>query len=155
MNLKNYTSGISSDVTIARIERMLIDSGKVSGIAKDYREGRVQSLVFQLEYSAEELPVTIRLPGNVERCRAAFWADYCKTRSSRSQKTERDFTAQAEMTAWKLQQDWVEVQLSLIRLKQVEPLQVFMAYVWDGEKTYYERLQGNGFRQLTGPRVEV
>jgi hypothetical protein len=61
---------------------------------------------------------------------------------------KEDFLEQAERTAWKIQQDWVQVQMSLIKLKQADMLQVFMAYVWDGEQTFYERLKGRGFKQL-------
>ena len=44
MNLKNYTSSVPVDITLARIERLLVDSG-ATGIAKEYKAGKVQSLV--------------------------------------------------------------------------------------------------------------
>lgn len=42
MNLKNYTSSVPADTTIARIERLLVDGG-ATGIAKEYEAGRVKA----------------------------------------------------------------------------------------------------------------
>lgn len=147
MDLKNYTSGVPADVTIARIERLLVDSG-ASGIAKEYIGGQVSALMFHIQFEKDRLPVTIKLPANVDACCEAFWKDHCRSRSVRSKKVREDFLEQAARTAWKLQQDWVEVELSLIRLHQKDTLQSFLAYAWDGEKTVYERVKAVGFQSL-------
>lgn len=147
MNLKNYTSAIPADTTIARIERLLVDSG-ATGIAKEYEGGRVKALVFQMPYDKDKLPMTIKLPANVDKCLEWFWKDHCRVRSSRSRKTSADFREQAESTAWKLQQDWVQVQTSLIRLNQQSGIQAFLPYIYDGKHTYYERLQAGNFKAL-------
>jgi hypothetical protein len=147
MNLKNYTSSVPADITIARIERLLVDAG-ATGIAKEYEGKRVKALVFQLPYDPQKLPLTIKLPANVEKCLEYLWKDHCRTRSLRSRKISEDFRAQAESTAWKLQQDWVEVQTSLIRLKQLDGIQAFLAYVYDGRATYYERIAKQNFTAL-------
>jgi hypothetical protein len=55
---------------------------------------------------------------------------------------------QSAKTAWKLQQDWVEVQLSMIQMGQAEMLQVFLPYVFNGRQTYYEALSERGFKGL-------
>lgn len=125
---------------------MLADAG-ATGIRKEYVSGQPISLAFEIHF-AEDRPVTVRLPANVESCLEAFWQDYRKNRGPRSNKAREDFREQATRTAWKIQQDWVEVQLSLIRLKQQEFLQAFLPYVWDGTQTFYERLRGVGFRAL-------
>lgn len=152
MLLKNYTSSVSADITLARIERMLVDAG-ATGIAKEYKAGKVVSLVFQMSYDPDKLPMTVKLPANVEACLKVFWKDHCDSRSLRSRKTEADFMDQAERTAWKLQQDWVEVQVSLIKLNQQSRIQAFLPYVWNGEQTFYERLQSNGFKALLPERT--
>ncbi len=149
MQLKNYTSGIPVDVTIARIERFLVDTGKVSGIGKEYKGNRVCSLIFQIAYDPAKLPMTVKLPANVEACLETFWQDYKANRGPRSDKQREDFREQAERTAWKLQQDWVEIQCSLIRLNQQEIMQAFLPYAYDGQQTFYERIKGEGFKQLT------
>ena len=55
---------------------------------------------------------------------------------------------QASRTAWKLMQDWIEIQVSLIEMRQVEFLQVFLPYVWDGQQTYYSYLKEGNFKLL-------
>ena len=147
MNLKNYTSNISADSTISRIERMLVDAG-ATGIAKEYEAGVVTALMFRIKFAPDNPEATVKLPANVEACLNAFWQDHCKSRTSRSRKTKDDFREQAIRTAWKLQHDWVEIQISLIRLKQVDALQAFLQYAWDGQQTVYERVRNSGFRAL-------
>ncbi len=147
MNLKNYTSTVSADITIARIERLLVDAG-ASDIVKQYANGQVTSLIFRLIPGGDGQAITIKLPANVESCLDAFWKEYCRTRTVHSKKEKADFIEQAARTAWKLQQDWVEVQLSLIRLQQIEPMQAFLAYAYDGQSTVYERIKVSGYKAL-------
>lgn len=149
MNIKNYTSSVAVSVTVARIEQMVADAG-ATGIRKEYVNAQPVSLIFEISF-AEDRPVLVRLPANVESCLEAFWQDYRKNRGPRSNKAREEFREQAAKTAWKIQQDWVEVQLSLIRLKQQEFLQAFLPYVWDGSQTFYERLRGAGFKALLPP----
>lgn len=154
MNLKNYTSGIHQDTTIARIERLLVDAG-ATGIAKEYTNGQVSALMFQIAYSPEALPMTVKLPANLEACVEFFWKEHCRTRSVHSRKTREDFIEQGTRTAWKIQQDWCEVQVSLIRLKQQEVMQAFLPYAWDGSATFYERIKSTGFRaMLPAPKAQ-
>lgn len=150
MNLKNYTSSVPADTTVARIERQLADAG-VSGIQKLYEKGRVVAILFAITFDTSRPPVTVRLPANIEACLEAFWQEYRANRGPRSNKTREEFRGQAEMTAWKIQQDWVEVCLSLIRLKQVTFMQAFLPYVWDGQATFYEKLSVSGFKGLLPP----
>jgi hypothetical protein len=145
MNLKNYTSGVPAMTTISYIEAYLTDSGMVSGITKEIKDGRPVSIYFHTEQNGRVF--TVRLPAQVAKVHDFLWTDYI-TSSKRPQRVKEDFLEQAERTAWKIQQDWVQVQMSLIKLKQADMLQVFMAYVWDGEQTFYERLKGRGFKQL-------
>lgn len=147
MNLKNYTSGVPADLTISRIERLLVDVG-ASGIAKEYVAGVVSALLFRIRVLPDKPEVTVKLPANLDACLDTFWKDHCQGRSSRSRKTKDDFREQAARTAWKLQQDWVEVQISLIRLKQQDVMQAFLPYAWDGQQTVYERVRTSGFRAL-------
>jgi len=149
MNLKNYTSSIPADTTIARIERLLVDGGAI-GIAKEYENGRVKALVFQIQFLADQLPVTVKLPANVAGCQQWFWKEYCRTRSRMSRKTDADFLDQGERTAWKLQEDWVSVQMSLIKLQQQDAMCAFLPYAFNGETTVYERVKLSGGRMLLG-----
>ncbi len=143
--LKNYTSNVDADTTLARIERLLVSAG-ADGISKLYDNQQCVALVFNIKLeNGRSIPV--KLPANVGQCVDALWKDYQKG-SVRGRKERRDFVEQGTKTAWKLMQDWCEVQISLIHLRQVEFLQVFLPYVWDGHQTYYESLKENKFRTL-------
>jgi hypothetical protein len=158
MFLKNYTSEVPIHQTVHRIEQVLIRCG-VSGIAKEYEgvNGVIAALMFKLETPSG--PIPIRLPVDVKKALDALWLDYADgdklspdgntiQYSSRKKKRKSDFVQQAERTAWKIMQDWIEVQLSMIQMRQAEPLQVFLPYVHDGQTTFYQRLQESGYRGL-------
>jgi hypothetical protein len=51
-------------------------------------------------------------------------------------------------------QDWVEVQMAMIKMQQVEFIQIFLPYVWDGKQIFYEALKGNGFKLLSSGKNE-
>ena len=76
-----------------------------------------------------------------------LWRDYVTSRV-RPQKTKDDFSEQAARTAWAIQRDWVQVQMSLIKLKQADFVEVFMGFIYDGHQSYYDRLKSSGFKQL-------
>ena len=64
--------------------------------------------------------------------------------------TRKKIPAQAERTAWKIVLDWVEVQLSMIELAQVEFMEVFLPYLYNGvtQQTYFETLKKQGIAKL-------
>ncbi len=123
MFLKNYTSEVPVSQTIHRIEQVLIRCG-ASGIAKEFvgTDGKIAAVAFQIE-----------APNQWNRRKA---------------KRRQDFAEQAARTAWKIVQDWVEVQMSMIQLRQADTLQVFLPYVWNGRETYYQSLKGHAFKGL-------
>jgi hypothetical protein len=145
MNLKNYTSTVSALTTISYIEQFLADAG-VTGITKEFDSKKQPSAVL-FHVNQGEKNFTVKLPARVSDVHEYLWRDYI-TSHSRPKKTKDDFLEQASRTAWKIQLDWVQVQISLIKLKQADVLQVFMAYIWDGEQTVYERIKGTGFKAL-------
>ncbi len=164
MFLKNYTSEVPVSQTIYRIEQVLIKCG-VSGIMKEYvgTAGEIAAITFQIEAPAGK--ITIRLPADKTRALDALWLDYVDgdklnekgdavAWSSRKKKRRADFAEQAARTAWKIVQDWIEVQLSMVQLKQADTLQVFLPYVFDGKRTYYQALQASGFRGLLPEKCE-
>jgi hypothetical protein len=44
--------------------------------------------------------------------------------------------------------------MSMIQMKQADFRQVFLPYVWDGERTYYQALKESGFRALLPEKCE-
>ncbi len=45
-------------------------------------------------------------------------------------------------------QDWVGVQMSLIQMHQADTLQVFMPFIWDGKRTFYQAVKDGGYKAL-------
>lgn len=151
MNLKNYTSTVPVEQTISRIEAFLIGTGLVTGIGKEYQDSQVKSLIFQISYEKDKLPLAVKLSASVEKCQEFFWIEHCRI-ARRNRRVKEDFLEQAARTAWKLQEDWVRVETSLIMLQQRTVLQSFMSYIWDGERTFYQRIKDGGFKQLAAPK---
>lgn len=164
MFLKNYTSEVPVSQTIYRIEQVLIKCG-VSGIMKEYTgtNGEIGAITFQIDSASGK--ITIRLPADKEKALDALWLDYVDgdklspdgqrvNWNSRKKKCRADFKDQAARTAWKIVQDWIEVQMSMIQMKQAETLQVFLPYVYDGKRTYYQALQESNFRGLLPEKCE-
>ena len=160
MFLKNYTSEVPTSQTVYRIEQVLIKCG-AAGISKEYAStaGEISAVSFQIETPNGK--VSIRLPVDVESAWQALWLDYVdgdklnekgdaiQYYSSRKKKRKIDFKEQAQRTAWKIVQDWVEVQMSMIQLKQADTLQVFLPYVITSTgETMYKRITNAGGNML-------
>lgn len=164
--LKNYTSNVPVSQTIYRIEQTLIKCG-VLGITKEYGpEGEVSAVRFHIPIMGKE--ATIRLPADKEKAQDALWLDYADGAeltpdgksmafdwNNRKRKKRADFSDQAERTAWKIIQDWIECQMSMIQMQQAETAEVFMPYIWDGRATIYARVKDSGFRALLPEKSEA
>lgn len=147
VNIKNYTSGISIETTVSRIEAKLAAVG-AAGIMKLYGpDKKISALIFNMPVG--DRSYAIRVPANVEACFEAMWCQYLKEHSRPREGTKDAIKDQASRTAWKLVQDWIEVQVSMIFMKQAEPLEVFLPYVWDGKQTYFGAIKGSGFKMLS------
>ncbi len=164
MFLKNYTSDVPVSQTIFKIEQVLIRCG-VSGIMKEYGStaGDIVAITFKIDTATG--PMTVKLPVNKDRCLEALWLDYVDGDklspdgksvqwSSRKKKRKVDFAEQAARTAWKIVQDWVEVQMSMIQTKQADFEEVFLPYLYDGRTTVYQRVVDQGFKALLPERTE-
>lgn len=165
--LKNYTSDVPVAQTVYRIEQVLIKCG-VSGIAKEYHPaiaGKITALIFAIKLS-EGQEWKIRVPVDEEKALQCLWLDYADGAklnasgteiywNSRKKKKRSDFKEQAARTAWKIMQDWIEVQLSMIQMQQADFQQVFLPYVWDGQQTLYDRIKSNGYRALLPEKAEA
>lgn len=148
-NLKNYTSSTPANITISYIESYLAGAG-VTGISKQYHPitKQPEAIFFHIEMGQSRY--TIKLPAQIDAVQDYLWHEYVRTHSSKRklQKCREDFADQASKTAWKIQQDWVQIQISLIKLKQADFLQVFMGYLWDGKQSYYQAVESSKFKAL-------
>ncbi len=141
--LKNYTSRVPANRSMAFIENKLVQSGARATLKTYDDDGRVVGMCFSLTVNGSE--VRFKLPSRVANCEAVLRANL----SSRAQpETIKRIPAQAERTAWKILSDWVEAQMARIELAQIEVLEVFMPYIFDGTRTYYELLKEKGCNAL-------
>ena len=143
--LKNYTSTVPVSRSVQHIEDCLIRHG-AKNIMKMYdTDKKLESLCFIMPVDGKEIP--FKLPASVDRVEKVLKAAVRRPTSQ----TNARIKEQAERTAWKLQSDWVDIQMSLIELNQVEIMQVFLAYVYFPiqKKTYFERLKSTNFKLLT------
>lgn len=143
MNLKNYTSEVPAITSMGRIEKCLVEAG-ATDISKKYEDGVCRAIRFRMPVNS--IPLFFELPAKVDACFKVMWADISRPRPDTRKKIEQ----QAERTAWKIVSDWVEVQMSMIRLEQAEALQVFLPYVWDpaSEQTFYDKLKQTNYKAL-------
>lgn len=146
MNLKNYTSEVPSHRSMAIIEKNLVEAG-ATDISKKYEDGICRAITFRM--LIDQQPLFFKLPAKVDSCFKVLWAEIKRPQPD----TRKRIIEQSERTAWKIVCDWVEVQLSMIRLDQVEALQIFLPYVYDpgSDQTFYEKLKGSGFKALLPP----
>ena len=142
--LKNYTSKITANRSIAHIEMKLAGHG-AQKIMKEYTlEGKILSLTFSIKFNGSDLP--FKLPSRVKQCKEILYQQIRRPR----QDTLKRLDEQAERTAWKILSDWVDIQMSMIDLAQVEFTEVFLPYAYDPEKnrTLFETMKANDFKKL-------
>jgi hypothetical protein len=143
--LKNYTSKVPVSRSIQHIEDCLIKRG-AKNIMKMYDgQKRLESLCFIIAIDGKDMP--FQLPAKVDNAEMILKAAVRRPNNG----TLGRIRIQAERTAWKLQSDWVDIQMSLIELNQVAIMQAFLAYVYfpAQKKTYFEMIKDGGYKLLT------
>lgn len=141
MRIKNYTCGVPVARTVSRIEELLAEAG-ATAIGKNYANARLESITFQIAMNGKEH--LVRLPARPEAVFDALWAEVARPKKG----TREKLREQAARTAWKIQQEWLEIELTNLHLGQKETMEVFLPYIWDGQQTYYEFLKGANFKAL-------
>ncbi len=145
MNIRNYTSSVSADQSVSNIEKKLVQHG-ATRIMKEYDGfGNVSAISFQKFHNGQ--PLSFQLPAKVDAVYKLFLANK-KGRVTEPQK--KTLFQQAKRTAWKNINDWVDIQMTLIALEQVEFTEVFLSYVLIGKnETVYQKMKGDGFKALS------
>ena len=147
MPLKNYTSSVPAKRSIQYIEMKLAKHG-ANQILKEFDDpttGKVTSLSFSIAMQGRILH--FKLPVRLVECERILMSE--TTQRTRPE-TIKKIPAQAERTAWKIQSDWVDAQMAMIELAQVELAEVFMPYVICDQsgKTLYAVATENGFKKM-------
>lgn len=141
--LKNYTSKVPANRSVQHIEDCLVKHG-VKTVIKMSDAGRLVGIAFVVSVNGRDMP--FRLPARIDRVEKKLRDSIRRPRTG----TMDRITEQAERTAWRLLADWVDIQMSLVDLDQVELIEVFMPYLFDytKEQTLFEKMKLSGFAML-------
>ena len=151
MKLRNYTSNVAIDRSLAAIEKLLVDAG-ATHFSKFYDDNKeLVGVLFQLPVNG--IPQTFQLPAKPKAAEKKMLADIKKPHRG----TVARVREQAARTAWKLLHDWVHVQVSMILMEQADAIQVFLPYHFDMQRqqTFFEKIKDNGFKQLQPARSDA
>lgn len=142
INIKNYSTEISSATSISNIEKLLIQIG-VRDIKKRYNDlGLTSHIAFALPIDNRHL--TFDLEAKVEPIYALFLNEYTRP----TERSREICWEQSERTAWKLIHDWVQINISMILLDQGEPLELFFPKLNNGKETFYAKIKANDYKLL-------
>jgi hypothetical protein len=141
--IKNYTSEAPAVRSVNHIEQRLVENG-AKNISKLYLDKRLNGIAFVISVNGIDMP--FRLPARIDRVKKRLSSMVKRPRKG----TMDRIVEQAERTAWKLLADWVDIQMSLIELDQVEFVEVFMPYIYNHvkEQTFFEQIKKEGFKLL-------
>lgn len=144
INIRNYTSSVPAERSIMSIETTLVSIG-ATNIAKEYKDGKVSAISFAIKNGDGIIP--FMLPAKRDAIRKMFMNQ--GRRKTPLQVKQCD--DQAERTAWKNVMEWVHLQATMIRLEQVEVLEVFLPYVYDmgSQKTLFQKAKENNYMLLS------
>lgn len=131
MPLLNYTTTMTVERTVAKIQTQLVKAG-ARGVASAYSDdGHLigMSFVVRTPYGEQ----TYSLPANIERVRAVLLRQKVQPRYSTVEHAAR--------VAWKILHDWMSAQLALIQTETVGLDQVMLPYAHTDERgtTVYDR----------------
>jgi hypothetical protein len=137
--IKNYTTDIPAERTIAEIQNILAQNG-ARGFALEYDEsGRIKDIFFKIRLNDKELP--FRLPAKPDNVCAALFAGMQYEDRLRQERMKK-----AEAIAWRICKIWLEAQITLINLEQAKIEEVFLPYlIMPGNKTLFETMEQNQF----------
>jgi hypothetical protein len=134
MALKNYTTKVPASRSVQEIQEMLIKAG-ASGVSMEYEQGtgRIAGLYFQISFDNKKMSFKLPLQ----------WREAQKVLAQEGNR-KADDDDYAYRVAWRILRDWVDVQVALINIKQVQLQEVFLPYAMHRNgKTVYENMLEN------------
>jgi hypothetical protein len=147
--IKNYTSTVPASRSVSNIERRLVAFG-ATNIIKSYDQNKTLSeICFVANVQGRDVP--FKLPAKVDAVYKILMRSVRRPRPG----SEERIREQAERSAWKILNDSVDIDLSMIEIGNAEFMEKFMAYAvinMDTRETLYDRLKGTGFKMLEAPK---
>ena len=136
MAIKNYTTTIKPEKTIAEIQQILAKH-KAKAILTEYdNEGNVIALSFKVDTINGE--VGIRLPVNTDKVLQVL------KNQKRNNSQVKDTKEQALKTGWRNIKDWIDAQMALIETEMVTIDEIFLPYILNNKgQILYEVFREN------------
>jgi hypothetical protein len=148
MSIRNYTSEVPAERSIMDIEKILVGMG-AGHISKEYKNGEITAISFSVivKCADRDCVIPFMLPAKTESIKKYF----LRKNHNPTPAQDRNADKQSRRTAWKNIKEWVELQATMIKLEQVEFMEVFLPYIYflDDGKTLFERMKSNNFKQLS------
>jgi len=142
MVVKNYTTSIKTEKTIAEIENILVKFG-AEGIYKEYKGTSVSGLMFYIMKEGQKIP--FRLPMHLEKCRTVIKKAVDEKKLPQRYLNEPLRTEQGERVVWRIIKDWIHSQLSLIEIEFADVTEILLPYVYNPikDQTMYQQFLEN------------
>lgn len=154
--IKNFSTSIAVETTIAEIEKMLAKYG-CAKIMKEYDgNGNVVALSFIVASVHGNLP--IKLPLRLEKILDVFKIQVSNKKLPKKFWTGEWAEQQAGRVGWRIIRDWLDAQLTLLGIEMVKVEEIFLPYIYNPktQKSLFEMLEERKFNvlQLTSDKQE-
>jgi len=140
--IKNFSTTISVEKTIAEIEKMLSMYG-ATRIMKEYdADGNPNKLVFAIMTEFGEMPV--KLPLNADKVLDVFKVQVSDKKLPKRYWNDME---QAHRVGWRIIKDWLDAQLTLLNIQMVKVHEIFLPYAYDSkhDQTLFQKMEEQGF----------
>jgi hypothetical protein len=136
--IKNYTTDIAVEKTIAEIQKILSENGAI-GIAQDYNDGIITALFFRIQLGEKTL--VYRMPAKTEKVYEKLFKNKPQTYRYKEQHIKK-----SSQIAWRICKTWLEAQITFINLEQAQIEEIMLPYLLVGDnKTLYDEMKNNQF----------
>ena len=146
MPIKNYTTRIPADRTVAELSQLLAKKGASEIMTSFGDDAKPVALKWRIR--SKHGPLSFSLPVRVDAVYELM------TRQRVMATNERARREQAYRTAWRIIKDWVEAQMALLETEMVDFEEVFMPYILSGRETLYQALSEGRVKALPTTYVD-
>lgn len=137
------TTTIPAQKSVSEIIAMLAGA-RAKSVGQEFdQSGNIEAVRFVLPIGGSD--ILYSLPART----GCVYVKLKEMQGPRSRTSDTDLLKQAHMIAWRQLRAWVEAQLALVDTGMVKPQEVFFAYAYDGQQTYFEKVEKQQL-QLTG-----
>lgn len=143
--MKEFLTNVPAEESIREIEELLIGFN-VKNITKEYEQNSLRAITFTL--TVEDRDVPFRLPINIESIKDRLKMEVRKVKPSNEYWIR--LHNEAERIGWALMVDFIDLQISLVKLGQTQLMETLLPFVWDwqSQETLYTKMKTDGFKML-------